>query len=106
LLLSVVHALVLSGLGLQEVLRLLAEGDLLLLLCQVTRLAAACAHAVTAAVTLEVVFRADVTTVDHGQDERNSETSETAESHALRDLLVKELVDGKWGGRTDLLQHE
>ena len=69
LLLSVVHALVLSGLGLQEVLRFLAEGDLLLLLSQVARLAAACAHAVATAVTLEVVFCADVTAVDHGQNE-------------------------------------
>lgn len=61
----------------------LAVGDLFVLLCQVAGCAAAGAQAVTAAVALEVVLCADVATVDHGQDEGDSQASETAEGEAL-----------------------
>lgn len=54
--------------------RLLAIDDLLLLLRHVARGAAAGAEAVGAAVAREVIFRANVTTVDHGKDEGDAET--------------------------------
>ena len=64
-------------------LRLLAVGDLLVLLRHVAGRAAAGAHAVAAAVALEVVLCADVAAVHHGEDEGESEAGETAEGHAL-----------------------
>jgi hypothetical protein len=63
---------------------LLTINNLLVLLHLITRLAATGAEAITAGVALQVVFGADVATVDHGKDEVHTQTEETAEGHALQ----------------------
>lgn len=79
----VVHALLLARLRLQHRLALLTECDLLILLCKIAHRAAACAHAVTATIALEVVLCSDVASVHHGKEEVDAEAPKTHEGHAL-----------------------
>lgn len=47
----------------------LPPGRFLILLRKIARLATACAHAVFAAVSLQMIFCADIPARDHGKDE-------------------------------------
>lgn len=78
----VVHSFLLAGL-LGEQGLLLVVDDLLVLLRQVARGAAAGAQAVCAAVALEVVLSTDVAAVDHGENEGDAEARKAAECSAL-----------------------
>jgi hypothetical protein len=78
----IVHTVNLARLLAQKAL-LLVVGNLLVLLHLVAWLATTCAKAVGAGVTREVVFGADVASVDHGEDERDAETAEAKEGEAL-----------------------
>lgn len=75
LLCRVMHALDLAGLLASQQALLLMVRNLLVLLRHVARLAAARAKAISAGVAIEVVLGADVASVDHREDERDTETA-------------------------------
>lgn len=79
----VVHAVDLAWLLVEEWLVLLTEGNFLVLLGKIAGCTAACAEAVGASIALKVVLCADVTTADHGKNERYTKAGETTEGGAI-----------------------
>lgn len=79
----VVHATLKLGLLDQRLLVVLAVLALLILLSEIARRAAASTQTVGAAVALQVVLGAHVSTRDHREDELDTEARETTESCAL-----------------------
>jgi hypothetical protein len=89
----------------QRLILRLAILSLFILLRHITRGAAASAQAVFAGITLEMVLCAHVAAIEHRHDEGDSYAAQTAEAHALGELLV----NGGRRGRvpsTLRLQHE